>query len=205
MAINPYTLANLCDKGILNSADIAMLNAPTVPFMPVGNQYLNMAMQGNLYRNYGMSNDSFHSGYTPAYTATYPQGMPAGGYSGIPAEIGSRSNVGGFNAFNGYGVGIYNNNNLLKNFGEDGVTGSQCVNGGLNAFGGFSDTQNNISSGFNKTASLFGRIPKEVWGLVAGIIGVTGIVLAIKRGKKPVEMVKEDSNFFSKLKFWKKK
>ena len=204
MAINPYTLAHLCDKGILNSADIAMLNAPTFP-LPTGNQYMNMAAQGNLYQNYGLSGDTFHSSYTPAYTPAYPQGISSCGYNGMPAVTGSLSNAGGFNAFNGYGVGIYNNNNLLKGFGVDGVTGSKCVNGGLNAFGGFNDTQNNISSGFNKTLSVIERVPKEFLGLLAGAIGITGIVLAVKSGKKPKVLSTGNSNFFSKIKFWKNK
>jgi len=204
MAVNPYTLAHLCDKGILDGADIAMLNAPTMPIMPIGNQYLDMAMQGNLYQNSGMGYDSFHSSYSPAYTPSYPNTITTNGYNGMPAAIGSMSNAGGMNAFNGYGVGVYNNNNTLTAFGEDGFTGSQSAAGGLNAFGGFSDTQNNISSGFNKTMSAIDRTPKAIWGLLAGAIGITGIALMFKRGKKP-DLTNESSNLLTKLKFWKKK
>lgn len=204
MAVNPYTLAHLCEKGILDGADIAMLNAPTIPAMPIGNQYLNTAMQGSLYQNHGMLCDSFHSNYSPAYVPSYPKSVTTGGYNGMPAQIGSMSNAGGMNAFNGYGVGIYSNNNTFTALREDGFTGSQSRASGVNAFGGFSDTQNNISSGFDKTMSVIDKTPKAVWGILAGVIGVTGIALALK-GRKKVDLTNESSGFMSKLKFWKKK
>jgi len=204
MAVNPYTLAHLCDKGILNQADIAMLNTSTMPLVPMGNQYLNMAMGGNLYQNYGMAYDTFHSCYAPTSQPLYPNATTSGGYNGIPAEIGSLSNTGGFNAFNGYGTGLYNQNNLIKGFGEDGITGSKAGIQGFSAFKGCDNTQNNLSNNFNKTASVLGKIPKEVWGVFAGTIGIIGIILALKK-RKTVEISVEKSGFLSKLKSWIKK
>ena len=205
MAMNPYTFANLCEKGILSPADLVIPNDQVVPAMPTGSEYLNMAKQGNLYQSHGTGYDSFHSTYSPAYTPEYHHGVTTGAnYNGAVngvVEVGSKSNAGGMTAFDGYGVGVYNNNNTFTAFGEDGRVGALSQAGGMNAFGGFADTQNNLTSGFNRTMNFIDRIPKTALGFLAGAIGIAGIVMAFKSGKKvPVKEVAENTSFWSKIK-----
>ena len=220
MAINPYTLNSLYEKGILDYVPTELLMpTPMAPFTAT-NPYLSMAQQGRLYQNHGMATDSFHSSFTPAYTPNDYQsvstgsnyGAAAGRYNssssynyngygsyGFNNQIGSRSNAGGLTSFNGYGIGSYNNNGMANAYGYDGSIGAMSNAGGVNAFGGFTDTQNNMANGFNKTMNVINRTPKLLLGIAAGVIGLTGIAYAFKRGKKPPKTGGSGASFCSKL------
>ena len=208
MAVNPYTLNQLYQNGILDyvPTDLMMGNPVGSMLTPMVNPYLNMAQQGALYQNHGTATDSFHSSFTPAYTPNNYQSVSSSAnsyvglnnYSGMPPQIGSRSNAGGMAAFNGYGIGKYNNNGFASAVGEDGTIGYMSNAGGMNSVGGFADTQNNISSGINKVSSVINNTPKIILGVVAGAIGLVGLAALFKRGKKPAN-TGNHSSFWSKL------
>lgn len=215
MALNPYTLNHLYEKGILDYVPTElMMGTPVGTMTPMNNPYLDMAKQGGLYQSHGASTDSFHSDYTPAYTPQYTQNVSSGSNYGAYSNsnmyngnykqqntvmLGSRSNAGGMNSFNGYGIGSNNQNTIGAAFGENGTIGSQSNTGGINTFGGFADTQNNITSGFNKAVTVIDRTPKLLLGLAAGAIGLIGIASLFKRGKKPPKTTNPHTSFWSKL------
>ena len=60
MAVSPYTMNNLYAQGILDYTPYDLCGVPNVSsYASFCNPYMQSAMQGNLYRNYGASNDSF--------------------------------------------------------------------------------------------------------------------------------------------------
>ena len=213
MALNPYTLNHLYEKGILEYVPTDLgVNIPLSPLAAMSNPYMDMAMQGGLYQGAINSTDTF----TPMNN--YGVQPIAGTYNGI----GSMSNTGVMNTFLGNGVGVQNNSSISNTFGFNSNIGSnsnagfynsftgnsvgeQHPGGGMNILGGFTDTKNNIKSGFYKTAAVVNNTPKVVLGLLASAIGAGGIMLAFKRGKKPPKT--QNTSFLSKLNplNWRKK
>ena len=217
MALNPYTLYHLYEKGILDCVpgDLAT-GIPAVPAVMPTNPYLEMAQQGGLYQNYGMQNDTFiHSPYS-AKTVTP-----------IPSQVqtGAAARSGITDMFNGYGIGSGNSNSTADIFGFGSGVGTYSQTGGMNTFngvgigtnntagntdifGGFSDTQNRITDGYYKTKSFIDRTPKLILGIIAATIGILGIKHAFKGGKfwkKKTPDVSENKSFLSKInpKNWK--
>ena len=181
MALNPYTLYHLYEKGILEyvPADLAA-GVPVSPMMQMSNPYLDMAQQGGLYQSHGMHNDSFQFSVNPV------QSQP---------QIGSLSQTGGMNTFNGTGIGAYSQAGGENTFGGVGI-GAYSQTGSINTFGGFADTQNNIINGYYKTKSIIDRTPKFVLGLAAAGIGILGLKAGFGRfGKKAAKK----TSFLSKL------
>ena len=200
MALNPYTLNHLYEKGILDYVPTDLganvgLNLPVSPTYSMTNPYLDMATQGGLYQRAINTGDSF----TPINT-----------YNGI----GSMSNAGGFNTFFGNGVGASNNSSIANTFGFNNNIGSNSNagiynsfigngvgdnynGGGFKIFGGFADTQNNLQSGAYKTMAIINNTPRFVLGLIAGAIGVGSLMIMFKKGKKPDK--KTQKSFLSKL------
>ena len=183
--MNGYTLTNLYNNDIINYI-------PDLSGQPVNygqNQYLNSAMSGNLYQNYGLAQDGFYpqqSGYPPMLNnagTLSNAGMNGFGIQGV----GVNSNA-GMNGFGIQGVGA-NSNAGMNGFGIQGVGANS--NAGINGFGG----------GFgelgNTTAATIKKIPNTVWGLLSAGIAIGGICLAFKRGKKPP--VEKQQGFFQKL------
>ena len=171
MAINPYTLNHLYMNGILEYVPTELMMPSPMGIMSTNtNNYMNLAKQGALYQNHGAITDSFHSSFTPAYTPNNYQSVSTGANYG--ASLGRYA--GSSYTHNGYG--FYGNNTAI---------GSRSNTGGANAFGGFPDVQNAVSNGFNKTMSIVNNTPKLILGIAAGIIGITGVAMAFKRGKKP--------------------
>lgn len=192
MALNPYTLNHLYEKGILEYVPTDLIGGmPIAPMTPVTNPYLDMAMQGGLYQSAVNANDTFTHGINNfvAYGAN--------GENITTPQIGSNSNVGGLNTFLGYNVGTQNSNTAAGTLGFGNGVGEQYQGGGLNIFGGFSDTQNGLRNSFNKTAEIVNRTPRFVLGLLASAIGIGGIMLAFKKGKNP--SATSHSGFLSKL------
>ncbi len=220
MALNPYTLYSLYDKGILEYVPTdLMMGTPMGAMMPMSNPYLDMAKQGGLYQNHGAYSDSFQAtGIQSPYVQNY---QSYGNVSGAPAQIGSLSNAGGMTTFNGYGVGAQSVNTTAGAFGFNGTTGAYSNAGGMNtfngygvgtqsqagvinSFGGFSDTQNNLQSGFNKTMAVINNTPKFILGVIGAVIGVGALMHAFKRGKKPPK-TETHTSFLTKLNPFKKK
>ena len=219
MAINPYTLNGLYQKGILDYVDpelcagqpiVSQYNGMSNPY---AQNYMNNAMQGNLYQNHGMQKDSF----------TFNGG-----------GIGSKSNSFN-NMFGQNGVGVYSSsvNNM---FGDDKVgsryqgnafgtgdtsIGSYYQGGGENSFGGFSDARNSINGGVAKAQAIYNNTPSVIKGIAAVAIGLLGIKMLFKgkgsktakksflekiqfwKNPKPEPKKAEKKSFLSKLKFWK--
>ena len=207
MALNPYTLYNLYEKGILEYVPTdLMMGMPMGAMMPMNNPYLDMAMQGGLYQNYNATPDMFQSSADFA-NFQYNQQLLANNHNIYHAKtsadtyngIGSKSNAGIYNTFNGYGIGTKNTNGIADTFGFNDKMGAQSNNSVMNAFG-FSNSQGGL---FGKTASVINNTPKIVLGLIAGGIGIAGLTAAFKRGKKPPK-ASNNTSFWSKLKFWKK-
>ena len=181
MALNPYTLYHLYEKGILEyvPTDLAA-GIPVAPMMQMSNPYLDMAQQGSLYQNHGIHNDSFHLSANPV--PSQPQ-------------IGSHSQAGGMNTFNGTGIGAYSRAGGANTYNGVGI-GAYSQAGGVNTFGGFADTQNNIVNGYYKTKSVIDRTPKFVLGLAAAGIGILGLKAGFGIfGKKAAKK----TSFLSKL------
>ena len=63
MTVNPYTLNSLYNQGVLDYVpyDLYSGGMYSNPFINT-NPYMQSAMQGGLYQNYGMSGDSFFYG-----------------------------------------------------------------------------------------------------------------------------------------------
>ena len=211
MALNPYTLYSLYEKGILDyvPTDLAV-PTPMGAMMPMRNPYLDMAMQGGLYQNHGINADSFQIS-SPYSINTQSYGNLGGSYSQLGAlsnaggttafsgyGVGVQSNAGGINAISGYGVGTKSNAGGMNAINGYGV-GSQSPAGFEHAVGGFADAQNSINNGINTAASVFNRTPKIILGLAAGAIGVLGLMAAFKRGKKPPKTSANNTSFLSKL------
>jgi len=192
MALNPYTLYHLYEKGILDYVPTdLMYGTPVAPMMPMSNPYLDMAQQGGLYQNHGMYNDTFqmNGGIQSPYA-----NQPSTPVAQVP--IGAMSQSGGINTFNGVGIGAYSQSGGMNTFNGVGIGGQA-----QDTFGVFSDVRNGLASGYNKTISVIDRTPKFVLGLAAAAIGIIGIKHAFKGGKifgkKGANPVKP--SFWSKL------
>lgn len=204
MALNPYTLYNLYEKGILPYVpEDLMMGSPVAPMLTMSNPYLDMAQQGGLYQNYGMNNDTFQMNTQPSNPVQ----------SGV--QVGSMSPAGGMNTFLGTGIGAGSVNSPATQFGFNDTVGAysqaggmniyngvgiggQTPAGGVNSFGGFAGVGNGIVDGYNKTASVINRTPKFILGLAAAAIAILGIKHAFKGGKA-VKHAKTGSSFLSKL------
>ena len=212
MALNPYTLYHLYEKGILDYVPTDLIGGTPMGVMtPMSNPYLDMAKQGGLYQNHGEGYDSFQmSGIQSPYVQNYQSNGSIGNGN---IQIGSNSNVGGMNIYNGYGIGSRNPHTTAGAFGFNGTigaysnagginafngygVGAQSQTGGLNSFGGFSDTHNGFKNGFNKAVYIVSNTPKFILGVIGGVIGVAALSAAFKRGKKPTKV---KSTFWSKL------
>ena len=187
MALNPYTLYSLYDKGILEYVPTDLAGGtPMGAMMPMSNPYLDMAQQGGLYQNHGMNCDSFQ--------ITSPYANIQGSTTGITqVQPGALTNTSVVNSFLGNNVGVYSQAGVANSFGFNGTIGSQSNAGISNSFG----IQSSISNGVYKTMSVFDRVPKFILGLAAGAIGITAIVKGLKRGKKPTKTT--NNSFLSKL------
>ena len=159
MAVNPYTLNTLYNYGILDYAPYELCNnGVNVSAMNgIQNPYLNTAMQGSLYQQYGNQADSF------------------------TRKIGTQSNT-GINAFGLEGIGGQGNAGMNA-FGVEGI-GSQAPSQ-VNAWGGFSDAGKNISNGVAGTASFIDRIPSPVKGIAAAALMIGSVALIFRGKKKP--------------------
>ena len=193
MALNPYTLYHLYEKGILEYVPTDLMSGSAVsPMMSLSNPYLDMAAQGNLYQNHGIYNDSFRlSGAQSAYEAQSGNVIPQ------QAQIGSLSQAGGMNMFSGVNIGALSQAGGLNAYNGVGI-GAQSQAGGLNTFGGFADVQNRLANGYYTTKSTIDRIPKIFLGLGAAAIGILGLKYGFKsifHGKKTANK----TSFWSKL------
>ena len=193
MALNPYTLNHLYEKGILEYVPVDLIGpTPMGAMVPMNNPYLEMAQQGGLYQNHGMYNDSFqYSGVQSPYVQNY---QTFGNLSEAPIQPGTQTNAGVVNAFVGYGIGDNTPHSLSSMYGFN-VGGQTNARG---AIGVAEDIKNDIADGYKKSASAVNSIPKFILGLAAGAICLTGILMSFKRGARYLKTITNNS-FFSKL------
>ncbi len=118
MSVSPNTLNNLYAQGIIDYTPYDLCGGANVSsFAAMANPYMNSAMQGSLYQNYGMAGDSFNS--------QIPQGGM--GMYGFGGGIGFNNPQAGMN---GFGGGMSFNNSPA----------------GINGFGGgFGELGNSVS------------------------------------------------------------
>ena len=200
MSLNAYTAQKLYENGILDYVPMDVISGPMIGAgmnAMNGQQYLNYAMQGNLYNSYGCSCDSFTSSNrnyinlnstnigTKSNVATNAMGF---------FGIGHKSTAGA----NGFGVqGIGDNSTAGANgFGLQGI-GNKSNISFESSFGGFADARNATSDASNKISS----IPKPVWGILSLIIGGVALASMFKGKKKPPV---EKTSFWSRLNPFKK-
>ena len=179
MALNPYTLYHLYEKGILEYVPVDLMGGtPVAPMMPVTNPYLDMAQNGDLYQNYGMNNDTFtyNQGIQSPYTNQPSNPIPA------HTTIGVASQAGGLNTFNGVGIGGYSQAGGMNTFNGVGI-GGQNQNGSMDILGGVGTVGNGLANGYNRTISAIDRVPRFILGLAAAAIGIIGLKHAFKGGK----------------------
>ena len=205
MAVNPYTLNQLYQHGILDyvPTDLMMGSPMGGVLTPMNNPYMNMAQQGALYQNYGTAPDSFHSSFTPGYTPNDYQSVstPANSYVGMNNYSGYNNGMYQTGVQTGYSNPFYgyNNGNSVSQIGNIGDRPTDMNN--IYAYKDFSNLGNSINGGVNKVSSVINNTPKIILGVIAGTIGLIGIASLFKRGssKLPVKPGTHHTSFWSKL------
>ena len=146
MAINPYTLYGLYEKGILDYVPSELLMpTPAAPMTPMSNPYLDLAKQGGLYQKYG-SGDSY------TFSSSRNTNIQN-------SEIGSQSYAGA-NAYGLQGIGAQSMGGANA-YGLQGI-GTQAQTGGANTWGGFGDAKSQVQSGFQTVTGISEKTPKFV-------------------------------------------
>ena len=201
MAINPYTLYGLYEKGILDYVPSElMMPTPSAAMTPMSNPYLDMAKQGGLYQKYGSGDSYTFSGsqnnMNLQNTEIGSQSSAASNAYGL-SGIGYNSNAAN-NAYGLQGIGTHSMAAANAN-GLQGI-GSQAQNKGLNAWGGIKDVSDRAQNSINTAASIYERTPRFIKGIISAlIIGGTALLL-LKRGKKPQNTnAGNNKSFLSKL------
>ena len=213
MSVNPYTLQCLYEKGILDYVPYDLMGGvPMGTMSSTGiNPYMQMAAQGGLYQNYGAGHDSFtHSSDYISASATPGIYSNYGGYNNIQAGslsqtspiAGYTSNGIGMRGGYGSGIGAYNNQNALGINGDIGAYNRQNI---LGLDSSLNDVSSGVSSGFRTASSAFNSTPKIVKDVLAAGIAILGVMLLIKKAKKPKATNSQTTSFISKMnpKNWK--
>ena len=168
MTVNSYTLNQLYANGIIDYVpDLGQAGM----FGSMQNPYMNMAMQGAGFQNYGSGADSFS--YSTPHNANYNQKIGTNS-SSLKSALG----------FAGIGSGAGTQNNLS---GQTEIGGQSNV-GFANSFGGFTDVSNNMKS----VASKISGLPDWVKGV--GSLLIIGLMFKGLKGKKP-----KKQGFFARL------
>lgn len=196
MSVNPYTLNNLYSQGILDYAPYELCNSGiNVSSMNgISNPYLNTAMQGTQFQNYGQTPDSFcASGKTGTVQPNSEMGSAQVSSSFGNENIGINSEAGS-NAYGLQGIGAKSqtgeNAYGLQGIGMQGPSEQA-------AWGGFGDTSQSIKDGLSRVFGFTQNIPSPIKGLAAAGMMIGALALALKTKKKP--KVKPKTNFFSNL------
>lgn len=196
MSVNPYTLNNLYSQGILDYAPYELCNSGiNVSSMNgISNPYLNTAMQGTQFQNYGQTPDSFCASGKIGTVQPNPEMSSARGSFGFGNDnIGINSQAGS-NAYGLQGIGAQSqagsNAYGLQGIGMQGPSEQA-------AWGGFSDTSQGIKDGISKVSGFTQNVPSPIKGIAAAGMMIGALALALKTKKKP--QAKPKTNFFSNL------
>ena len=212
MSVNPYTLNNLYSQGILDYAPYELCNSGiNVSSMNgISNPYLNTAMQGTQFQNYGQTPDSFCASGKIGTVQPNPEMSSARGSFGFGNDSIGINSQAGSNAYGLQGIGAQSqagsNAYGLQGIGAQSQAGSNAY--GLQgigmqspseqaAWGGFGDTSQGIKDGISKVSGFAQNIPSPIKGLAAAGMMIGALALALKTKKKP--QVKPKTNFFSNL------
>ena len=196
MSVNPYTLNNLYSQGILDYAPYELCNSGiNVSSMNgISNPYLNTAMQGTQFQNYGQTPDSFCASGKIGTVQPNPEMSSARGSFGFGNDnIGINSQAGS-NAYGLQGIGAQSqagsNAYGLQGIGMQGPSEQA-------AWGGFSDTSQGIKDGISKVSGFTQNVPSPIKGIAAAGMMIGALALALKTKNNP--QAKPKTNFFSNL------
>ena len=196
MSVNPYTLNNLYSQGILDYAPYELCNSGiNVSSMNgISNPYLNTAMQGTQFQNYGQTPDSFCASGKIGTVQPNPEMSSARGSFGFGNDSIGINSQAGSNAYGLQGIGAQSqagsNAYGLQGIGMQGPSEQA-------AWGGFSDTSQGIKDGISKVSEFTQNVPAPIKGIAAAGIMIGALALALKTKKKP--QIKPKTNFFSNL------
>ena len=196
MSVNPYTLNNLYSQGILDYAPYELCNSGiNVSSMNgISNPYLNTAMQGTQFQNYGQTPDSFCASGKIGTVQPNPEMSSARGSFGFGNDSIGINSQAGSNAYGLQGIGAQSQVGSNA-YGLQGI-GMQSPSEQA-AWGGFGDTSQGIKDGISKVSGFAQNIPSPIKGLAAAGMMIGALALALKTKKKP--QVKPKTNFFSNL------
>lgn len=196
MSVNPYTLNNLYSQGILDYAPYELCNSGiNVSSMNgISNPYLNTAMQGTQFQNYGQTPDSFCASGKIGTVQPNPEMSSARGSFGFGNDSIGINSQAGSNAYGLQGIGAQSQAGSNA-YGLQGI-GMQSPSEQA-AWGGFGDTSQGIKDGISKVSGFAQNIPSPIKGLAAAGMMIGALALALKTKKKP--QVKSKTNFFSNL------
>ena len=196
MSVNPYTLNNLYSQGILDYAPYELCNSGiNVSSMHgISNPYLNTAMQGTQFQNYGQTPDSFCASGKIGTVQPNPEMSSARGSFGFGNDSIGINSQAGSNAYGLQGIGAQSQAGSNA-YGLQGI-GMQSRSEQA-AWGGFGDTSQGIKDGISKVSGFAQNIPSPIKGLAAAGMMIGALALALKTKKKP--QVKPKTNFFSNL------
>lgn len=196
MSVNPYTLNNLYSQGILDYAPYELCNSGiNVSSMNgISNPYLNTAMQGTQFQNYGQTPDSFCASGKIGTVQPNPEMSSARGSFGFGNDTIGINSQAGSNAYGLQGIGAQSqagsNAYGLQGIGMQGPSEQA-------AWGGFSDTSQGIKDGISKVSGFTQNVPSPIKGIAAAGMMIGALALALKTKKKP--QIKPKTNFFSNL------
>lgn len=196
MSVNPYTLNNLYSQGILDYAPYELCNSGiNVSSMNgISNPYLNTAMQGTQFQNYGQTPDSFCASGKIGTVQPNPEMSSARGSFGFGNDTIGINSQAGSNAYGLQGIGAQSqagsNAYGLQGIGMQGPSEQA-------AWGGFGDTSQGIKDGISKVSGFTQNIPSPIKGIAAAGMMIGALALALKTKKKP--QAKPKTNFFSNL------
>lgn len=196
MSVNPYTLNNLYSQGILDYAPYELCNSGiNVSSMNgISNPYLNTAMQGTQFQNYGQTPDSFCASGKIGTVQPNPEMSSARASFGFGNDSIGINSQAGSNAYGLQGIGAQSQAGSNA-YGLQGI-GMQSPSEQA-AWGGFGDTSQGIKDGISKVSGFTQNIPSPIKGLAAAGMMIGALALALKTKKKP--QVKPKTNFFSNL------
>ena len=196
MSVNPYTLNNLYSQGILDYAPYELCNSGiNVSSMNgISNPYLNTAMQGTQFQNYGQTPDSFCASGKIGTVQPNPEMSSARGSFGFGNDSIGINSQAGSNAYGLQGIGAQSQAGSIA-YGLQGI-GMQSPSEQA-AWGGFGDASQGIKDGISKVSGFAQNIPSPIKGLAAAGMMIGALALALKTKKKP--QVKPKTNFFSNL------
>ena len=199
MSINANTLNNLYSQGILDYVPYEICNsgANVSAMNGMSNPYLNSAMQGMQFQNYGNTPDCFSrcDNNNPSLQNNYLTNQTPIGLNSLAGankfglvDIGQARGAG-----NTPQIGVLSHAGTNA-FGLEGI-GAKAPSH-LNAFGGFEDASNSLQNGITTTSSFLDRIPTPIKGIAAAGIMLMSLSAVLKGKKKPV---KPKTSFFSNL------